>query len=478
VTALRRAIAACLVVLPIVALRPVPAAAHPLGNFTINTSARIVVLPERFELTYLVDMAEIPTFQELERIDGDGDGVPSAGELDAWANLRAEELLADLELDVDGTPVALERASSSAELLPGQAGLSVLRLEARYVSDALSSGSATFIDRAFRGRAGWREVVVTARDGASARDSSVPADSPSAGLTSYPTDLLASPLNVTRASFSFSTTGGTVAGSASVAAVRGVERPATDGGLAGLVASAGRTPWLFAISLLVAFGFGAVHSMGPGHGKTLVAAYLFGGQRRLRHATTVGLAVALMHTASVLVLGGAILAAGRSFAPEVAYPWLGTLAGAVAVVVGATLLVSRVRRRPAVHGHRHDHAHPAGHQRGDGHPHEHRHEQGAGSWRTIGGVALAGGILPSPSALLALLAAIALGRLELGLALIAAFSLGLAAALIAVGAATVRARDLLAPRLSGRWGRLAPVGSAAAIVALGLLMTARGVLSL
>jgi ABC-type nickel/cobalt efflux system permease component RcnA len=477
---LRRALAASLLVLPVLVLRPVPAAAHPLGNFTVNTSARIVVLPERVELTHVVDMAEIPTFQELGLIDADGDGSASAAEVDAWGRRRAGELLADLSLVVDGMDVALSTVSSTAELRPGQGGLGTLRLETRYAGDVPTGGEAEFVDRTFRGRAGWREVVVTTSGGAMTTASSAPTESPSAALTSYPQDLLSSPLNVTRAAFSFSATGGGLSGPGGSGVVPGdgtssaVERAGTDGGLAGLLANADRTTSLVALSLLIAFGFGALHAMGPGHGKTLVAAYLVGADRRLRHATAVGVAVAAMHTASVLALGVAIMLAGRSFAPEVAYPWFGTVAGAVAVVLGGSLLATRLRRGPASDEHRHPHADDHEHA----HPHERVHANGELSWRTMGSIALAGGILPSPSALLTLLAAVALGRVPFGLALIGAFSLGLAGALVVVGAVAVRTRHAVSRRLSGRWERVVPIGSAAAILTVGLVMVARGVLSL
>jgi ABC-type nickel/cobalt efflux system permease component RcnA len=468
----RRIVAAAMLVAPVLVLRPPPAAAHPLGNFTVNTSATIVVRPERVELAYVVDMAEIPTFQELAGIGRDGD-VPD-GELATWATARARELLGGVSLTVDGAAVELALVSSSAELLDGQGGLSVLRLEVAYGGATPSSGHATFTDRNFRGRAGWREIVVTAAGGATA-SSDAPAESPSDVLRAYPRDLLSTPLHVTHASFAFAAARGVPAGLASAGGVRSsvetrgnVARPGTDGGLVGLLASADLSSPLLVLPLLVAFGLGALHALGPGHGKTLVAAYLVGGEGRLRHASAVGVAVALMHTASVLALGAAILVADRSFAPETTYPWLGVAAGGSATVLGGALLTRRLRAR-----HDRGHAH--------NHPDDHTHpptEDPRLTVRTIGSIALAGGILPSPAALLTLLAAVALGRVPLGLGLIGAFSLGLATALVAVGVVTVRVRDVVARRLSGRWRRVAPVGSAAAILTVGLVMTARGVLAL
>jgi len=148
------------------------------------------------------------------------------------------------------------------------------------------------------------------------------------------------------------------------------------------------------------------------------------------------------------------------------YPWLGLVSGLIALGLGAMLLVSRLGRwgrRSAADAHPHHH----------GRDHVHEHETPL-SRRGLAALAVAGGILPSPTALVVLLAAIALGRVAYGLALIAAFSLGLAGALIGVGIVALRARDALSTRVSGRTARLVPVLSAASIALLGLVLTLRG----
>ena len=260
--------------------------------------------------------------------------------------------------------------------------------------------------------------------------------------------------------------------------------------LASLVGREQITPLLVAVMLLVALGVGALHALGPGHGKTLIGAYLVGEGGSLRNAVGVGAAVSVMHTASVLTLGLLVLSAERLFAPERVYPVLGLASGLVALGLGTTLLVSRIHAATHVdapadpdHEHGDEHAHEHGH--GHKHPHPHDHRDGHGdkpahgsplSRRGLLALAFSGGILPSPSALVVLLASVSLGRTVLGLVLIVAFSLGLAGALIGVGVVAVRARGVAERRFTARASRLLPVASAAAIAAMGLFLTVRGAL--
>jgi ABC-type nickel/cobalt efflux system permease component RcnA len=234
------------------------------------------------------------------------------------------------------------------------------------------------------------------------------------------------------------------------------------------------------VALLLAFAFGALHALGPGHGKTLMAAYLVGAGGKARHAMGVGASVAVMHTASVLALGFVVLSATQVFAPERVYPWLGLVSGVIALALGAGLLIVRLG---AWSDRTKDHAHPLG---SGGHALEHAHGSGGEhahpgsdvpvlSRRGLMALAVAGGILPSPTALVVLLAAVALDRIAYGFALIGAFSLGLAAALVAVGIVALKARDVVSNRLSGSVARLIPVVSASAIAVVGLLLTVRGI---
>jgi nickel/cobalt exporter len=430
-----------------------PAGAHPLGNFTVNAASGITVGPGRVRVDYVLDLAEIPTFQALPSIDADDSGELSEEERTAWAEERAVELLSGLSLEVEGAEVLLRPATSAMDLLPGQGGLQVLRLEATFIGGTPESGRAEYTDRNDPGRIGWREITAVGTEGIAVTDSSVPVLSPSDRLRAYPEDLLSSPPEIRRASFEFGP--GVQPGTASSGEATG-SRPGGQGGaLAGLVARPALSVSVILLALGVAFGAGALHALAPGHGKALMAAYLVGTGGGIRHAVAIAAAVAGMHAASVLGLGILVLTAGRAFPAETIYPWLGLVAGAAALGIGGVLIVSRLRRRGSSQHHHH-------------HPPFDRPL----SRRGLTSLALSGGILPSPTAIVTLLGSIAIGRAVFGTALIGAFSLGLAATLAVVGLVAARAGARVAPRL-GRWTRLVPIGSAAAIVALGTVLVAR-----
>jgi nickel/cobalt transporter (NicO) family protein len=450
---------------------PATAIAHPLGNFTVNRYAGIELTPGEVRIEYVLDMAEIPTVQVRAAIDTDADGSLTDPERADWAARTGLELLAKLTLTLDGRAVPLDVVSSSMRFRPGQGGLDILRLEATFAGPVGGSGDLAFADANFADRIGWSEVTATGTEGTAVARSSVPARSVSNALLSYPQALLASPLDVHEASLSFRPGTGAPA-AAATGGVRATEsRPdVTGGAFAGLV---GRTGPFMLVALLLAFGFGALHALGPGHGKTLMAAYLIGAGGRARHAIAVGGSVSVMHTASVLALGFVVLTVTEVFAPERVYPWLGLVSGVIAFVLGASLLVARLGswggRQGGVDHH---------HANADGGAGQHAHRYPAPnevlSRRSLTALAVAGGMLPSPTALVVLLAAVALHRVAYGLALIGAFSLGLATALMVVGLVALRARDVVAGRMSGRTARLVPVLSAASIALLGLVLTFRG----
>ncbi len=464
-----------------VVLLPAVASAHPLGNFTINVYSGVSIFPGEVRIHYVLDMAEIPTFQELERIDGDGDGTENIEERLAWTEEKAAELRDGLDLSVAGRSVALDVSSSSMALRPGQGGLEVLRLDATFTGSIPASGSARIEDGNYAGHLGWREIIASGADGEAVADSTVPASSVSDELRSYPSDLLQEPLSVTEATFSFAPGESDVATPGSDA--RSIERPGVIGGsFAKLIGRGELTVPVVALSLLLAVGFGALHALAPGHGKTLMAAYLVGAGGRMRQAVAVGAAVSLMHTASVLGLGLIVVYAESLFPrPEDVYPWLGLLSGVVAVVLGAALFTIRYRARrrtlAAVHHAGSDDHHPFD----DAAEHSHgaaRHIHAVPdtpvlSRKGLAALAVAGGILPSPTALVVLLAAVALHRLVFGLALIFAFSIGLAVALIVIGVMALSAREVVSRRMSSRVGQVIPLVSASAIVVVGAFLLAR-----
>jgi ABC-type nickel/cobalt efflux system permease component RcnA len=457
-----------------------PAAAHPLGNFTVSRYAGVHLAPGQARVDYVVDMAEIPTFQAIETIDDDGDGVLAEAELAAWAEREASALSRELQLLLAGNRVPLSTESALASLAPGQGGLNTLRLDITFAGPTGGdAGVVEFRDRSDDGRIGWREVTLDAEDGVAITDTSVPSVSVSDELRAYPNDLLASPLDVTSARATLAP--GTSRALQSSAAAATTGRPGVESSpLASVLANHGAP--LVLIGLFVAFAVGAWHALLPGHGKTLMAAAMVGSGANAPQAIGIAAAVALMHTASVLTLGIGVLALERTFRPEALYPWLAVASGTAAVAVGAYLLKARWsalrhhRRAPASAQNTAQHRaeHTVDDTDGDhGHDHAVAGEGHRLNRRRVTALAFSGGILPAPSALLVMLGAIQAHRVAYGLSLVVAFSIGLAVALLAIGLGALRARDAVERRLSQRAAFLVPVVSAAAVLLVGVFVTVR-----
>ncbi len=240
-----------------------------------------------------------------------------------------------------------------------------------------------------------------------------------------------------------------------------------------------------------AAAWGAAHALTPGHGKALVAAYLVGSRSTPGHALFLGLTVTATHTLGVFALGAVALLASRSLLPEQLAPWLELASGGIVLAMGAALLVSRARRalwrgdggdgdhRHGPDGHAHHHHHGEhDHHGGHGHQHGHSHlpaeADGAPvTRRALLGLGVSGGLVPCPAALVLLLAAVSVGRTAFGMALVLAFSAGLAAVLTAVGLLFVKGSRLVKvlPRASSLT-RVLPVASAGVILAIGAWLTA------
>jgi nickel/cobalt transporter (NicO) family protein len=221
--------------------------------------------------------------------------------------------------------------------------------------------------------------------------------------------------------------------------------------------------------LLAAFGWGALHALSPGHGKAMVAAYLVGTRGTAREAVALGGIVTVTHTIGVFALGLVTLALSAYVLPEQLYPWLNLASGLLVVLVGLAVLRARIRGRRVAHDHHPDHHH---------HPHDHHHDHGSSS-RELLAMGASAGLIPCPSALVVLLAAIAQAQVALGLALIVAFSAGLAATLTVLGLAVVWAGGLagriaLPPRARAMATAL-PAVSAVIIVVVGAVLTAQAV---
>ncbi len=423
---------------------PAAAAAHPLGNFTVNRYSEVVLSGERVYVRYALDLAEIPTFQE-------GSTVRARG----FAETVAEQLV----LELDGRRAPLAPLDQAVRAQPGAGGLDTLRFDAVFAAPAGLTGRALeFRDLNFERRLGWKEVVVVASDGARLLSSDAPATSASDALRAYPDDLLASPLDVSSATAAYEPGEGPGTPPALDA---GSAETAPAGSFESLIARDDLGVGVIVVSLLVAMFWGAAHALTPGHGKAIVAGYLVGSRGTPRHAVLLGLIVTVTHTAGVFALGLVTLLLSRFVVPERLYPWLTVASGLLVVGVGAGVLVGRVRHARA-HTHHHHHHHH--------HHHDHHQHLGHGyDRRGLVGVGVAAGLLPCPSALVVLLGAIALHRVGFGLALIVAFSAGLAATITAIGLVAVLARRAFTRlSLDGSLVRALPAASALIILAVGV----------
>ena len=435
------------------AMLPGSASAHPLGNFTVNHFAAVDLAGNGVYVRYALDLAEIPTFQE-------GANVRKPG--------YAAILARSLELRVDGGRVPLTVVSHRTSERPGAGGLKTLRFDAVY-SAPVKGSQLTFTDRAYASRIGWREIVVTGRNGASVTTSSAPASSRSNELRTYPTSLLRSPLDIRSASVEYRP-GSSAAPAPTIGATVAAEH--RNGGFESLIQRGDLSVGVILLSLLIAAFWGAVHALTPGHGKALVAGYLVGTKGKPRHAFLLGATVTATHTAGVFALGLVTLALSQFIVPDQLYPWLTLTSGLLVVVVGASVLRQRLRGRAADHHHHHgDDGH---HHHDGGHHHHHHHDDDAFTSRGILGVGVAAGLLPCPSALVVLLSAIALHRIGFGFALIAAFSLGLAITITCIGLVAVLARRVFS-RVSfeGRLVRALPAISALVILGVGVALTVK-----
>jgi len=482
-----------------------PASAHPLGNFTVNVYTGLRVQPERVLLDVVVDMAEIPTFQVRRTIDADGDDRLSDAESGNFAAAGCAEAAGRVGVTVDGRTVAVRSEGGEVTFPPGAAGLDTLRLTCALVADAGGRGGERQLvvrNRNHDDRVGWREMAAVG-DGVTLVASDVGRKSISDRLVSYPDDLLRSPPDQRVATlrarpggppappgFGPTSSAGptSTAGSAAVAP-RGVDRVTRS--FTELVGRQRLTPAFGLLAMLLSVALGAVHALAPGHGKTVMAAYLVGRRGSIRQAALMGFTVTLTHTAGVLVLG-LVLSASTTLAPESLYPWMGLASGLLLVAMGAGLLRGALRRRAArtsaileaVGAGSHSHSH--GHGHGD-HDHDHGHDSGDGPLgrRSLIALGFAGGLVPSPSALVVLLGAIALGRAWLGVALVVGYGLGMAATLAGAGLLLVRFRGAVDRRLTGReagrpaaLARALPVLTAALILGVGALLSLRAVAQL
>jgi ABC-type nickel/cobalt efflux system permease component RcnA len=413
------------------------ASAHPLGNFTINRFSRVEVAGQRIYVRYVLDLAEIPTFQARQR------GFNPT--------TYAQQLARGAELQM-GTRHARFVVVDHAVAFPrGAGGLRTTRLEVILRGPAISGSTRVeYRDTNYANRIGWKEIVVGAHTPSASNE-----------LRAYPKDLLQSPLDVATAHATLAPTSDPPPTLTRGAELQAPDRVA-DSGFAKLIGRGRLTPLVILGSLALALFWGAAHALSPGHGKTIVTAYLVGQRGTPAHAALLGLIVTATHTVGVFSLGLVTLALSQFVVPDQLYPWLNLVSGLLVVAIGTSVLAARWRHARA-HAQGHDHHH---------HAHAHAHDPAPG-FRSLLAVGVSGGLLPCPSALVVLLAAISLHRVAFGLLLIVAFSAGLALAITGVGLVAVLAKRVFArASFDGGVLRLLPSISAAVILLAGIAMTA------
>ena len=535
-----------------------PSFAHPMGNFSINHYSRVTIKQDSVEVLYLIDMAEIPTFQETRRfnISRAVDDPRDSRYLD-----KQEQLLKEgLSLLSDGQPVRLDTQSRQLTFADGAGGLPAMKLGFVFrgkLEPATGSHKLSYSDNNFPGRSGWKEIVVLG-DGVVIVDSSAPSTDRSQELTDYSSDALNSPPQQLTALASFRTAmkeaesgastqppsrgmvsqGGDSAHSASASSpvrqkprstllavhptANSVASASSHGikaqSIPGFVVTSSVVPvsasthalntprsrftelistqgklslWVLLSAAFIAAGLGALHALEPGHGKTIVAAYLVGSRGTARHAVLLGIMVTAAHTAGVFLLGAVTLYASRYIVPEQLYPWLGVVSGLSIAGLGIFIFLKRLTGETVEHSHaagdRHSHwflsmfkqATPVEAAAGDttwggGGP---TPTERALSLRELSMLGITGGIVPCPAALVVLLSAFSLHRIGFGVFLIIAFSFGLAAVLVIVGLGMVYAKRFMSSRVSSgsRALRYLPLLSSAFMVVLGVAITASAV---
>lgn len=538
-----------------------PSFAHPMGNFSINHYSRVTIKQGSVEVLYLIDMAEIPTFQETRQFDISRavDDPRDSRYLD-----RQERLLKEgLSLLSDGQPVRLDAQSRQLTFADGAGGLPTMKLGFVFrgkLGPATGSHKLSYSDNNFPGRSGWKEIMVLG-DGVVIVDSSAPNTDRSHELTNYSSDALNSPPQQVSALADFKSSLEEAASDASIqtsslgmvsqgrksahpaygfVALRQKGRPTlptvhpTANSLVansvastsphsinaqsvpGFVATSSVLPVSSRVHALntprsrftelistqgklslgvllsaafIAAGLGALHALEPGHGKTIVAAYLVGSRGTARHAVLLGIVVTAAHTAGVFLLGAVTLYASRYIVPEQLYPWLGVISGLSVAGLGIFIFLKRWTGETGEHSHAagegHSHwflsmfkpATPVDAANGDATRGEAAPTERALSSRELCMLGITGGIVPCPAALVVLLSAFSLHRIGFGLFLITAFSFGLAAVLVIVGLGMVYTKRFMSTRVSSgsRVLQYLPLLSSAFMAVLGVAITASAV---
>jgi ABC-type nickel/cobalt efflux system permease component RcnA len=523
--------------------------AHPMGNFSVNHYSKITIGRGAIYIRYLIDMAEIPTFQEMRQWDM----TPAAGNPGAsrYLDMQEQVLKGGLTLEFDGRTVALDAISRQMTFADGAGGLPTMKIGLVFGAKLDADGGAhelSYIDNNFAGPAGWKEIVVLG-DGVTIVDSSASGVDRSQELTNYSSDALNSPpqqlsaqvsykmplsVPLKRASTQLNGIPSDRKVTSGISKAKQMDTPERQLRLSGRISSHGPTNTQSSLklnlapavvplsnaaqasntprsrftelistqgrlSLWLAFsrhhcrGPGALHALEPGHGKTIVAAYLVGSRGTAKHAVLLGLVVTAAHTAGVYLLGAVTLYASRYIVPDQLYPWLGAISGLSIAGLGVFIFLRHLTGESGEHSH----------SPGEKHGHwflsmvrpaspsavvaTQPASSGTGSIRSRAGerplslrqlcmLGITGGIVPCPAALVVLLSAFSLHRIGFGLYLITAFSSGLAMVLVTIGLVMVYAKRAMSARLhfGGAAVRFLPFLSSAfmSVVGIGIAVSA------
>ncbi len=477
------------------------ATAHPLGNFTINHYSRIEVEKSQVKLREVLDMAEIPTFQESQKIDANKDGTLSPEELNLYAEQITPEFIANLQLFVDEQPVALRAVNKEIGLHEGSGGLPILKVTWDLIGDLPNFDAAAvhrlkFENKNNSERIGWNEIVAERVSGINIFNSTAYGSGITDELKTYPGgENINAPLAERKAEFSF--TSAALAGNVKPLQNRDgqISAPVEKDRFAELISVPEITPSIVLFGLLLAFGLGAMHALSPGHGKTVVGAYLVGSRGTVKHAVFLGATVTITHTLGVFALGLLTLFASEYILPEKLMPFLNFTSGLLVLFIGLALFKDRLfiflgwKKDTDMLGHEklsseisditpdedveNAHENPSTettHTHG-GSTHTHLPPQRV-TWRSLLALGISGGLLPCPSALVLMLAAISKNRIGYGLILTLVFSFGLAATLTAVGLAFLYVGNFFGSSSFGgnRIVKALPVFSAFVITCLGAII--------
>ena len=428
--------------------------AHPLGNFTVNHFAKIEVTSENIFLRYVVDMAEIPALQEIQLLDTNGDRIPDQKELEVYLEKIALEYKEKLVLRLNQTPLELKLVNKNISLPAGAGGLSTLRVECDFEAklDSLAINlpyQLDFLDTNHQERNGWHEIFVKPASGVSIFNSTVFGSPITDELKAYPENMLFAPLNERNATLFF-IKGLIPANSSPLLTREGRPSAQTSDPLTELIAIPNLTLGTAILGLFIALALGGFHALSPGHGKTIVGAYLIGSRGTIKHALFLGLTVTVTHTLGVFILGLITLFAAKYIVPEKIFPILSFTSGVIVIAIGLSLFINRLSAvlglQLPVHSHDGKENNEGFSHSHDGVKHSHLPINKDGSeitWKNLLALGISGGLLPCPSALVVLLAAISLNRIGYGLLLVVSFSIGLASVLSLIGLLFIYAKRFI-----------------------------------